>query len=122
MTDALVAPVAPALPAQEMPWWALPGLGLVVLLSFDGALVASCFLGDNTLRTQMFTAAAVSVGTILGYFFGSAVGSRGKDATIAAAMRGAPPATTPPIAAIAPAPAPPWPRPAPTTIPAPPPA
>jgi len=96
MTD-IPAPAViatPALPPRpEMPWQVLPALGLVVLLIFAGALIASCYLGDDTLRTQMFTGAYGLATLVLGYFFGSAIGSKGKDATIAA-MAAAAPATT----------------------------
>lgn len=66
------------------PWWMLPGLATMAMLIFAGALAASCFLDNETLRTQMFTAAAVGFGTSLGFFFGSSAGSQKKDETIAA--------------------------------------
>lgn len=68
-----------------MPWWVLPGLAGVILVIFAGALVASCFVGDGTLRTAMFTAAVTLATTAGGFYFGSSNGSQRKDDTIAAA-------------------------------------
>jgi hypothetical protein len=67
----------------QLPWWVLPSLALGVLMIFAGALVASCFVGDTTLRTTMFTAAVTLATTAVGFYFGSSNGSQRKDETIA---------------------------------------
>lgn len=64
---------------NQAPWWVLPGLAAVVLAIFSGALVASLFVGNETLQTTMFTAAVAMAGTAVGYFFGSSAGSAKKD-------------------------------------------
>ncbi len=82
-----------------MPWWVLPGLAALVLMVFAGALAASCFVGDGTLRTTMFTAAVTLATGACGYYFGSSAGSQKKDETIAAAnaaLAQSTPVTTPP--------------------------
>jgi hypothetical protein len=66
------------------PWWVLPALACMAQVIFAGALAASCFLGDNTLRTQMFTGALTLATAAAQYFFGSSAGSQKKDDTIAA--------------------------------------
>ncbi len=63
----------------KIPWWVLPGLGVFVMTIFAGALTASCFMENDTLRTQMFSYAAAGFTTALGFFFGSSTGSREKD-------------------------------------------
>jgi hypothetical protein len=60
---------------------------------FAGALTASCFVGDTTLRTTMFTAAVTITSQAVGYYFGSSAGSSKKDETIAAQVATAPGAT-----------------------------
>jgi len=87
-------PVPPALPpiilpppgyaaavVQRAPWWMLPGLAVLILIIFAGALTASCFMGNSTLQTQMFTAAVSLVMLAVGFFFGSSAGSQQKDDT-----------------------------------------
>ena len=66
------------------PWWVLPGLAAMILTIFGGALVASCFIGNDTLQTQMFTGAFGLATAAVAYFFGSSKGSQDKDATMAA--------------------------------------
>ncbi len=73
-----------------LPYWILPGLAALVLLIFAGALAASCFFADGTLRTQMFTTAGAAMMLALGYYFGSSAGSAKKDETIAANTVNAP--------------------------------
>jgi hypothetical protein len=72
---------------SPVPWWVLPGLAAGVLLIFAGALVASCFFDDATLKTQMFTAASALGTMVVGYFFGSSEGSRRKDEAVVAAAK-----------------------------------
>lgn len=79
-------------PPVSFPWWVLPGLAGVVLVIFAGALAASCFLDDNTLRTQMFTGAYGLATMSVGYFFGSSAGSAKKDDAIASVVAKGPPA------------------------------
>ena len=62
----------------------LPGLGMMVLTIFAGALIASCFIDNDTLRTQMFTGAFGLATATVGYFFGSSAGSQKKDDVMAA--------------------------------------
>ena len=76
------APIVPPLP-----WWILPSIAALVLVIFAGALAASCFLDDNTLRTQMFTGAYGLATGAVGYYFGSSAGSAKKDDTIQATAR-----------------------------------
>lgn len=72
------------MPQQQFPWWVLPGLAALALLIYAGGMVASCFVGDTTLRTTMF-AGAIPIATMgMQYFFGSSAGSQRKDETIAA--------------------------------------
>lgn len=66
-----------------MPWWVLPALAGMVLVIFAGALGASCFMDDTTLRTAMFQSAAAGFTTALGFYFGSSSGSQKKDDVIA---------------------------------------
>ncbi len=83
------------------PWWVLPGLALAGEAIFAGAVVASCFVGDSTLRTTMFTGALTLGAMGAQYFFGSSAGSQKKDETIAASSAAlavsspAPPAAAP---------------------------
>jgi hypothetical protein len=77
----------------SLPWWVLPLLGAMTLGIFAGALTASCFVGDTTLRTTMFTAAVTITSQAVGYYFGSSAGSSKKDETIAAQAATAPGAT-----------------------------
>ena len=65
------------------PWWVLPGLSVMALSIFAGALVAVCFMNNDTLRTAMFTATITIASTAVNYFFGSSSGSVKKDETIA---------------------------------------
>jgi len=39
------------------PWWVLPGLGVLVVLSFDGALASMVHSGNETQITTLITAA-----------------------------------------------------------------
>lgn len=75
----------PVLPptAQPLPWWALPGLAVIILAIYAGGLVAVCFLGNDTLRTSYFGTVPVVVMTAINYFFGSSAGSERKSDTIA---------------------------------------
>ena len=77
----VIPPQTPAaiMVVSRAPWWAQYVLGLYAITIFAGALFASCFLGNSSLLIMMFTAASVGFGTILGYFYGSSDGSRGKD-------------------------------------------
>lgn len=70
---------------NQMPWWILPGLGALVLMIFAGAVVASCFIGNETLQTTMFTAAVTMAGGVVAFYWGSSQGSQKKDETIAQA-------------------------------------
>jgi hypothetical protein len=86
MVDPTVVPEAPSpAPATPpLPWWVVPSLAYLMVLIFAAALAASCFLGNDTLRTQMFsTSVALAVGAA-GFYFGSSKGSQDKDSTIAA--------------------------------------
>ncbi len=71
------------------PWWMLPALGALVLAIFAGALLASCFMDNDTLRTQMFAIAGAGFTTALGFFFGSSSGSAQKDQVLAERLRAA---------------------------------
>lgn len=66
-----------------MPWWALPGLAVIILAIYAGALVAVCFLANDTLRTSFFGSVPVVVMTAINYFFGSSAGSEKKSDVIA---------------------------------------
>jgi len=67
-----------------LPWYILPSLATIVLIIFGGALVASLFLKNETLQTQMFTGAYGLATMAVGYFFGSSAGSAKKDDAAAA--------------------------------------
>ena len=91
MPPVVVPPSPPYAQAviERAPWWMLPTLGTFVLLIFAGALTASCFMDNDTLRTQMFAIAGAGFTTALGFFFGSSAGSQKKDdtnATLTAAL------------------------------------
>ena len=93
--------------APRAPWWMLPGLAALLLAIFAGALAASCFLGNDTLRTQMFTGALTLATGAAGFFFGSSNGSQKKDDTNAVAMTALAngmPVVPPPPAPVAPSP------------------
>jgi hypothetical protein len=87
MSDQSSAPLSSVSLAKDTPWWVLPGLALVILLIFAGALGAACKLGNDTLLTQMFTATVSLVMMAVGYFFGSSAGSAAKDHTIISAVQ-----------------------------------
>jgi len=94
-------------PAPPLAARVMPVIALVVLAIFAAALAASCFLGNDTLRTQMFTGALTLATGVAGYYFGSSAGSAKKDDTIAASSAAL--ATSTPIAAPSlPSPAPVW--------------
>lgn len=82
------------MPPQN-PWWVLPGLAGMILFIFGGALVASCFLGNDTLRTTMFTAAITITTAAVSYYFGSSAGSQKKDDTLAQVATNTPPPPPP---------------------------
>lgn len=67
-----------------LPWYILPSLATIVLLIFAAALIASLFLKNETLQTQMFTGAYGLATMAVGYFFGSSAGSAKKDDAAAA--------------------------------------
>lgn len=65
----------------------------MILIIFGGALTASCFMDNDTLRTTMFTASVTITTAAVGYYFGSSAGSQKKDDTLAqVATTSAPPA------------------------------
>lgn len=68
-------------PSPTMPWWVKPALAAYAFTIFAGLAVASCFLGNDTLKTTMFTAAVALLGAAYQYFFGSSSGSEKKDDT-----------------------------------------
>ncbi len=80
----------------NLPWWVLPSLAAAVLAIFAGGLVASCFVGDGTLRTTMFTAAVTMATGVVAYYYGSSAGSAKKDETIAANSTALAASTPPP--------------------------
>ena len=61
------------------PTWVLPGLAVIILLIYAGALVAVCMLNNDTLRTSFFGSVPVVVMTAVNYYFGSSAGSARKD-------------------------------------------
>lgn len=69
--------------ANQAPWWVFPGLATLIMVVFAGAITASCFFEDGTLRTQMFTGALGLATMAASYYFGSSAGSAKKDDTIA---------------------------------------
>lgn len=75
---------------SKVPWWVLPGLGAMVLSGFFGALIASCFVGNETLQTTMFTAQVTMAAGVVGFYFGSSSGSQKKDDALARAAGQAP--------------------------------
>jgi hypothetical protein len=83
MADPVPPPVVPP-PGPLLPWWVVPTLSYLILLIFAGALVASCVMGNDTLRTQMFSATVALATVAVSFYFGSSKGSQDKDATIAA--------------------------------------
>jgi len=68
----------------ETPWWIVPGIAALSLMIFAGAVIASCFVGDTTLRTTMMTGALQLGMLAAGFYFGSSSSSQKKDDTIAA--------------------------------------
>lgn len=73
------------MPPQN-PWWVLPGLAAVILTIFGGALAASCFMDNDTLRTTMFTASVTITTAAVSYYFGSSAGSQKKDELLSNAV------------------------------------
>ena len=77
--------MADAVPVEQpIPWWVKPALAAYAMTIFAALAGASCFIGDNTLRTTMFTAAVTLLLAASAYYFGSSAGSDKKDNTIAA--------------------------------------
>jgi hypothetical protein len=118
----------PVVPPPAMPWWVVPSLSYLIVLIFAGALFASCVMGNDTLRTQMFSATVALATVAVSFYFGSSKGSQDKDATIAAqgaslatsiptsadenpVLNPSPPPTPPPSTVVIPAPSPPAPKP-----------
>lgn len=87
----------PDIVLQRGPWWMVPGIATLVIAVFAGALLASCFMDNDTLRTQMFAIAGAGFTTVLGYLFGSSAGSQKKD-DMAAAKAATPQPQPPPTA------------------------
>ncbi len=90
----VLTPLAGTLPVDiiaKAPWWMLPSIGTMVLAIFAGALAASCFMDNDTLRTQMFAIAGSGFTMMLGYFFGSSAGSQKKDDVATAKALSSPP-------------------------------
>lgn len=82
-----VPPIVPPVPVSPpYPWWVLPGLAAMILFIFGGALAATCFMDNDTLRTQMFTGAFGLATAAVAYFFGSSAGSQKKDDAAAVSM------------------------------------
>jgi hypothetical protein len=69
---------------QGMPWWVLPGLGLVLVLSLDFVTGVAFLTGDATLKPVLATGLLNLAAGAMGFFFGSSMGSAKKDDTIAA--------------------------------------
>lgn len=89
-------PVTPVTPAPVLPWQVLPGLAVLVLLSFDVALVAAIMTKNEQMITVMTTATITLTSMAVGYFFQSSAGSAKKDDTIS--QQGAALATSTPPA------------------------
>ena len=51
----------------------------MILFGFFGALIASCFVGNETLQTTMFTAQVTMAAGVVGFYFGTSYGSQKKD-------------------------------------------
>ena len=68
---------------KSEPWWARYVLAGAALAVFAGATVASAFLGNDTLRTTMFTATIALASGAVGYFYQSSIGSAKKDEAFA---------------------------------------
>lgn len=66
-----------------MPWWVVPSLAYLIVFVFAAALAASCVVGNDTLRTQMFSTAVTLAVAATSFYFGSSAGSEKKDTTIA---------------------------------------
>jgi hypothetical protein len=79
---------------SDLPWWALPGLGLSVLTLYALALVLAYFK-DTTLFTAMAGGASGMAVSVIGYYFGSSASSAAKNSTIAAAATGTRTGATP---------------------------
>ena len=76
--------MADAVPVEQpIPWWVKPALAAYAMTIFAALAGASCFIGDNTLRTTMLTAAVTLLLAASAYYFGSSAGSDKKDNTIA---------------------------------------
>lgn len=81
----------------QMPWWALPGLAAMIILTFDGTLIGVFVKGDPNLLIAMAQAVIQLAMLTLGYYFGSSAGSQKKDDTIAQKLNSATP-DQPPMA------------------------
>ena len=82
MSDVSLVPPPPASSSNAQPWWILPALGALVIVSFDGALAAMIHGGNETQVTTLITAAVTMQGAVIGYFFGSSASSARKDETL----------------------------------------
>ena len=79
-----------------LPWWVKPGLTVLVLMIFAGALAAIIKIGNDTQLTTMVQAIIGLVMLATGYFFGSSAGSDKQDDTLAGATAAL--ATSAPVA------------------------
>jgi hypothetical protein len=78
-----VADPVPQPSPVPLPWWIVPSLAYLIVIIFAGALAASCFFGNDTLRTQMFSTAVVLATAAVSFYFGSSSGSEKKSDLIA---------------------------------------
>lgn len=75
---------------NNVPWWVLPSLAVIVLGIVAAALVASCFFEDGSIRNVLFGGVLAFGSQVISYYFGSSSGSAKKDDTIAK-LQGPPP-------------------------------
>ena len=71
---------------SPIPWWVLPTLAVIVMAIYTGALAASFFVQDTTLRNILFGGALSQATMVVSYYYGSSSGSAKKDDVIANKM------------------------------------
>jgi hypothetical protein len=70
---------------SRAPWWMLPTLGTFIILLFAATLFGAFWVKNEALILVLASAIMTSLGTVLGFFFGSSASSQKKDDTNALA-------------------------------------